>query len=93
MNYQRLRDAVEAVEENNRINSGSWNDWENGEEILDTYELVDWSSGSYDREIVAILNRAIVTNGLSLYSDCEAAEIAEYGQAFSGSWYAKFATI
>ena len=74
--------AVEGVEGNNRINGGSWADWDDASHICETYGI----EGLGDLEH-AILNRAIESRGESLRVDLPMVERLVWGQNFAGSWW------
>src|SRR5690554_3235364 len=77
-----LRSAIEAAEENSRINDAAWSDWTDAQHILDTYGI------SADcAEARAVLDRAIRSNGASLAKDLPAVELAVWGKNFSGSFW------
>lgn len=76
-----LREAVEAVEENNRINGGRWSDWDGAYQVCETYGIALGADGQ------AVLERAITSDGESLRIDLPAVELAVWGQNFSGSWW------
>ena len=37
LNDKALRQAIEGVEDNNRINDGRWSDWEDAQHVAETY--------------------------------------------------------
>lgn len=83
-----FRDAIEAVEENNRINDGKWSDWEDLAHIVDTYDL------EYTADAIAMATQAFIAalirdNGehLSLYQQC--IDCLEYGYPFARNVYHK----
>lgn len=76
-----LRAAIEGVEDNNRINSGSWSDWSDADHVGDTY------GAELCQEGAQIIERAIASNGSSLALDLPAVERAVWGQNFSGSFW------
>lgn len=81
MNYESLKHAVLAVEENNHINNGKWTDWEDAHAILETYGI------SQDDDVRAVLQKAIESNGYSLPADLRAAELIECGQNFGAAGF------
>ena len=81
MNDDALQLAIEAVEENNRINEGNWDDWIASEHVVDTYEIELDAAG---REVI---DRAIKSGGATLKVDMPAVELAVKGQNFSGSFW------
>ncbi|MGR2662467.1 hypothetical protein ACUXVY_12835 [Chromobacterium haemolyticum] len=83
MNYQNLKEAILAVEENNKLNDAKWSDWPFATDIGEVYGI------ELDKEDIAILERAIESEGASIQADMEAAEREEYGQNFAPAWYAK----
>lgn len=83
MHYQNLKEAILAVEENNKLNDAKWSDWPFATDIGEVYGI------ELDQEDIAILQRAIESEGASIQADMEAAELEEYGQNFSPAWYAK----
>jgi len=80
INYQALREAVEAVEENINLNDGDWN-WEDADHVASTYDI------ALDEQCAAVIERAIASNGESLATDLPAVELAVWGQNFAGSWW------
>jgi hypothetical protein len=78
MNYENLLNAIEAVNDNMRISGFGWSTWDSACDVENVYDL------EFDVEERAIIDRAIETNGISLRGDLEKAELAEYGQNFSG---------
>jgi len=81
MTYETLKEAVLAVEENNKINDGKWSDWDDAQHIADTYDIE-----LNDKE-ATILNKAIESNGKTLPTDLRAEELKELGQSFGGGGY------
>lgn len=81
-NYEALKSCVLAVEENNSLNRGSWNDWDDADSICKAYEIPTLSSDHAD-----IIDRAISSNGKSLAADLWAAEKKELGQNFGGGGF------
>lgn len=81
INDKALRAAIEAVEDNNNINDGSWSDWQDAAHIEETYEVEMCDEGK------AVIERAIKSNGKSLVTDLPAVELAVWGQNFSGSFW------
>jgi len=81
-----LKNIIQAVEENNTINGGSWGDWESLEHIEGVY-------GDYDDADVPrhrarlIIDAAIWSSGTSLGIDLPLIEQEIWGQNFSGSFY------
>lgn len=82
MNFETLKAAVLAADENRKINDGAWSSWGSGSDILETYEL------GYDSDVAEILDRAIQSNGKSLPADLRAAELKELGQNFGAPGFA-----
>lgn len=78
MSYENLKQAVLAVEENNRINDGKWSDWSSADHVADTYEIGELSDAER-----AILENAIKSNGASIDADMNAVHNAEYGVEFN----------
>ena len=76
-----LRQAIEAVEENNRINEGMWLGWDDAAHVAETYGI------ELDEQGEKIINRAIASNGESLAVDIPAVELAVWGQNFFGSFW------
>ena len=76
-----LRQAIEAVEENNRINDGMWTGWDDAAHVAETYGI------ELDEQGEKIINRAIASNGESLAVDLPAVELAVWGQNFFGSFW------
>ena len=76
-----LRHAIEAVEENNRINDGMWTGWDDAAHVAETYSI------ELDEQGAKIINRAIASNGESLAVDLPAVELAVWGQNFFGSFW------
>ena len=81
INYVELRKAIEAVEENNRINDGMWLEWNDAAQVAETYDI------DLDEQGAKIINRAIASNGESLAVDLPAVELAVLGQNFFGSFW------
>ena len=81
INHAALRQAVEAVEENNRINDGMWLEGDDAAHVAETYGI------DLDEQGAKIINRAIASNGESLTADLPAVERAEWGQNFFGSFW------
>jgi hypothetical protein len=50
---KNLENAIQAVEDDNSVNNGSWNSWENANQIANVYEL------NLDNEDAAYLNKFI----------------------------------
>ena len=76
-----LRQAIEAVEENNSINDGMWIGWDDASHVAETYGI------ELDEQGAKIINRAIASNGESLAVDLPAVERAVWGQNFFGSFW------
>lgn len=76
-----LRFAIEAVEDNNKINDGAWANWDDAEHVCDVYGI------ELDAESSAVINRAIQSNGTSLAADMQAVELSMFGQNFAGSFW------
>ena len=81
INYAALRQAIEAVEENNRINDSTWLAWDDAAHVAETYGI------ELDEQGAKIINRAIASNGESLAVDLPAVELAVWGQNFFGSFW------
>ena len=81
-----LRQAIEAVEENNRINDGMWIGWDDASHVAETYGI------ELDEQGEKIINRAIASNGESLTVDLPAVERAVWGQNFAGSFWNRAAS-
>ena len=81
-----LRQAIEAVEENNRINDGMWIGWDDAAHVAETYGI------ELDEQGEKIINRAIASNGESLTVDLPAVERAVWGQNFFGSFWNRTAS-
>ena len=81
LNDKALRQAIEGVEDNNRINDGSWSDWEDARHVAETYGVELCSEGAQ------VIERAIASNGASLAEDLPAVELAVQGQNFAGSFW------
>ena len=81
-----LRQAIEAVEENNRINEGMWLEWDDAAHVAETYGI------DLDGQGARIINRAIASNGESLTVDLPAVERAVWGQNFFGSFWNRTAS-
>ena len=58
---EALKEAIQAVEENNRINDAQWSDWQDATDIREVYEIKHLS-----KRDIATLEEAINTNGKSL---------------------------
>ena len=86
INYAALREAIEAVEENNRINDGMWIGWDDASHVAETYGI------ELDEQGAKIINRAIESNGESLTVDLPAVERAVWGQNFFGSFWNRTAS-
>jgi hypothetical protein len=82
-----LREAIGAVEENNRITNTRWSDWDNARDIIEAYEL------EASTELEDILSIAISNNGGSIYEDYRRVEKRDYGQNFSDFASALFKLI
>ena len=81
-----LRQAIEAVEENNHINDGMWIGWDDAAHVAETYGI------ELDEQGEKIINRAIASNGESLTVDLPAVERAVCGQNFFGSFWNRTAS-
>ena len=81
-----LRQAIEAVEENNQINDGMWIGWDDAAHVAETYGI------ELDEQGAKIINRAIESNGESLTVDLPAVERAVWGQNFFGSFWNRTAS-
>ena len=81
IDYAALRKAIEAIEENNRINDGMWIGWDDAAHVAETYSI------ELDEQGAKIINRAIASNGESLAVDLPAVELAVWGQNFFGSFW------
>ena len=81
LSAESLRQAIEGVEDNNRINSGGWSDWEDAQHVADTYGVQLCGEGAQ------VIERAIASNGASLAEDLPAVELAVWGQNFAGSFW------
>ena len=81
-----LRQAIEAVEENNQINDGMWIGWDDAAHVAETYGI------ELDEQGEKIINRAIASNGESLTVDLPAVERAVWGQNFFGSFWNRTAS-
>ena len=76
-----LRQAIEAIEENNSINDSTWLAWDDAAHVAETYGI------ELDEQGAKIINRAIASNGESLAVDLPAVELAVWGQNFFGSFW------
>ena len=83
LSAESLRQAIEGVEDNNRINSGSWSDWEDAQHVADTYGVQLCGEGAQ------VIERAIASNGAYLAEDLPAVELAVWGQNFAGSFWSR----
>lgn len=81
INYAALREAIEAIEENNSSNDGMWLEWDDAAQVAETYSI------EFDEQGAKIINRAIASNGESLAVDLPAVELAVWGQNFFGSFW------
>ena len=63
LNDKALRQAIEGVEDNNRINDGRWSDWEDAQHVAETYGVELCGEGA------KVIERAIASNGESLVED------------------------
>ena len=81
INYAALREAIEAIEENNSINDSTWLAWDDAAHVAETYSI------ELDEQGAKIINRAIASNGESLAVDLPAVELAVWGQNFFGSFW------
>lgn len=81
-----LRQAIEAIEENNSINDGMWIGWDDAAHVAETYSI------ELDEQGAKIVNRAIASNGESLAVDLPAVELAVWGQNFFGSFWNRTAS-
>ena len=86
INHEALREAIEAVEENNSINDGMWMGWDDAAHVAETYGI------ELDEQGEKIINRAIASNGESLTVDLPAVERAVWGQNFFGSFWNRTAS-
>lgn len=78
-----FRDLVDAIQENNRINSGKWSDWENPqhiEQIYGVYKRDEFSATTY-----YFLKALIRDNGENLEHYLTAMDCLEYGYPFKRS--------
>jgi hypothetical protein len=76
-----LREAVRFVENHNSSYGGKWADWEDGEYILEYFDVDPGKGGSLSREdVTAALDNAISTNGLSLPADLRRLELQVLGK-------------
>lgn len=82
MPYESLKTVVLAVSENNGINDAQWSDWTDAHSIAEIYEIED-----LDADDLALLDRAIASNGATLDTDLTARELAEMGQNFEPAWW------
>lgn len=82
-----FRELIEAVEENNEINSGEWNHWKDAYNVLETYGPNYKDEDISEEDALTIIQRAIDTNGLSLNNDLRIMQKKILGQNFSGSWW------
>jgi len=79
-----FKKAIDAVEENNRMNNGKWSDWDDAYHIMNTYEI-DGESDYYSKpERVAIdfIDCIIKTNGENIAIFQSAIDCLEYGYSF-----------
>ena len=81
-----LLNLIESIEDNNRINDGSWVDWKDMAHVESVYGTLSDEDVSRERAEMIIAN-AINTNGNSLRSDLQKLELEVFGQNFSGSFY------
>ena len=81
LNDKALRQAIEGVEDNNRINDGHWSDWDGAQHVAETYGVELCEEGTQ------VIERAIASNGASLAEDLPDAELAVWGQNFAGSFW------
>ena len=75
-----LIQIVIGVNENCRMNEGTWSDWKDSYDMCEVYGIADLSSDEHE-----ILNRAIKSNGMTLFDDLQVWEREAYGQNFAGS--------
>lgn len=83
LNDKALRQAIEGVEDNNRINDGRWSDWEDAQHVAEAYGVELCGEGAQ------VIERAIASNGASLVEDLPAVELAVWGQNFAGSFWSR----
>lgn len=81
INAEALKAAIEGVEDNNKINDGSWLNWDDAQHVAETYGIELCGEG------VEVISRAIASNGESLKVDLPAVELAVWGQNFAGSFW------
>lgn len=72
MSYEALQQAVAAVEAHNRDEDGQWKYWEDAADITDTYAIKGLTAPE-----LAILERAIESNGATLAEDMAKAAASE----------------
>jgi hypothetical protein len=78
-----LRQVIEGIEDNNKINGGGWRDWS-----YDPTEAFNiYADGECDEQSLLIVERAINSQGDSLKWDLPLVERVVYGQNFSGSFW------
>ena len=74
LDYQQYFDAVDFVEENNKLNGGSWDEWEDAKHVELHFNIELCECGKW------LINRAIFTNGATVDDDLLAVEKAIFGQ-------------
>jgi uncharacterized protein YjgD (DUF1641 family) len=77
--YDSFKEAMDAVEENNDINDGTWSSWDDGEQILQTYEI------AYNGRVAKLLDEVIKSNNKQdiAYNILKKLEKEDYGYNFS----------
>lgn len=86
-----LLNLVEAVQDNNRVNDGSWKDWTDLSHIEEVYGSLDDEDVTRE-EVDRVIAAAIASNGASLRDDLSAIERRIEGQNFAGSRWDRAAT-
>ena len=78
----KLKEIIAAVEANNRINGGSWGDWDDVHHIIDTYQI-KIEEEKYADMIEAFVNEMIDSNGEHAKAYIDVLSALEYGVVFN----------
>ena len=78
MTYKALKEAVLAVQENEKCNGYDWRTWNSADHIVETYEIETLTT-----EEEQVLERAIASNGATVDADMSAQQTAEFGSEFN----------
>lgn len=81
-----FRAIIEGVEDNIRVNDGSWSDWGDAQDVIEVYGPLE-DEDIDEAEAVKVINLAIETDGGSLAEDLRNIQLRVMGQNFAGSWW------